>query len=126
LIILSQLLVSSSSLGYILSSGYYGIAGARVLGHIGEGLGGNVMGSIGGPVWQTLVTEVAPVEARGSILGLMGTVTGLLTSPAPVLGGYLYDFLSPQAPFILSFFVGIIGCIIFIIWVKEPEREYDE
>jgi MFS family permease len=106
-----------------LSTNYYGIAGTRVLGSIGEGLGGNVMGSVGGPVWQTLVTEVAPVETRGSILGLMGTVTGLITTPAPVLGGYLYDVLSPQAPFILSFFVGIIGCFVFFLWVKEPERE---
>jgi MFS family permease len=70
--------------------------------------------------------EVAPAEARGSILGLMGTVTGLLTTPAPILRGYLYDHLSPQAPFILSFFIGIIGCIIFIILVKEPKREYNE
>jgi MFS family permease len=123
LIILSQLGVSFASLGYVLSSNYLGIAGTRVLGSRGEGLGGNVMGSIGGPVWQTLVTEVAPVETRGSILGLMGTVTGLITTPAPVLGGYLYDVFSPQAPFMLSFIVGIIGCIIFFFWVKEPKRE---
>ncbi len=125
LILLSQLGVSLASLGYVLSSDYLGIAGTRVLGSLGEGLGGNVMGSVGGPVWQTLVTEVAPVEARGSILGLMATVTGLITTPAPVLGGYLYDVYSPQTPFMLSFIVGIIGCAIFLFWVKEPEREED-
>ena len=123
LIILSQLAVSSASLGYVLSSGYLGIAGTRLLGSIGEGLGGNVMGSVGGPVWQTLVTEVAPLETRGSILGLMGAVTGLVTTPAPVLGGYLYDVFSPRAPFLLSFIVGFIGCIVFIFWVREPARE---
>jgi len=126
LIILSQLAVSTASLGYVLSSDYLGIAGTRLLGSIGEGLGGNVMGSVGGPVWQTLVTEVAPFETRGSILGLMGTVTGLVTTPAPVLGGYLYDVFSPRAPFLLSFIVGIIGCIIFLFWVREPERELPE
>jgi MFS family permease len=121
LIILSQLMVSTASLGYVVSSDYIGIAGTRVLGSIGEGLGGNIMGSVGGPVWQTLVTEMAPLETRGGILGLMGTVTGLLTSPAPVLGGYLYDVFSPKTPFILSFILGIIGCIIFLVWVKEPK-----
>jgi len=126
IITLSQLMVSSASLGYVLSSGYLGVAGTRVLGSLGEGLGGNVMGSVGGPVWQTLVTEVAPIETRGSILGLMGTVTGLLTTPAPVLGGYLYDVFSPQMPFLLSFILGILGCIIFLVWVKEPvKREND-
>lgn len=121
-IILSQLGVSSASLGYVLSSDYLGIAGARVLGSLGEGLGGNVMGSMGGPVWQALVTEVAPVETRGSILGLMGTLTGLVTTPAPVIGGYLYDVFSPQSPFIISFIVGVLGCLIFLLWVREPER----
>jgi MFS family permease len=122
LILLSQAAVSSASLGYVLSSDYLGVACTRVIGSVGEGLGGNVMGSVGGPVWQTLVTEVAPVDTRGSVLGLMGALTGLVTTPAPILGGYLYDVFSPQAPFILSFIVGIMGSVIFLLWVKEPER----
>jgi MFS family permease len=122
LIILSQVGVSTASLGYVLSSDYLGVACTRIIGSIGEGLGGNVMGSAGGPVWQTLVTEVAPVDTRGSVLGLMGALTGLVTTPAPILGGYLYDVFSPQAPFILSFVVGIMGCIIFLLWVKEPKQ----
>jgi MFS family permease len=123
IIILSQLGVSLSSLGYVVSSGYSGVAATRVLGSIGEGLGGNVMGSVGGPVWQALVTEVSPMGSRGSILGLMGTITGLITSPAPILGGYLYEAFSPQTPFKVSFILGIIGCVIFMLWVKEPEKD---
>jgi len=126
IIILSQLGLSLSSLGYVIASGYNGIAATRVLGSIGEGLGGNVMGSMGGPVWQALVTGVAPLDSRGSILGLMGTITGLVTTPAPVLGGYLYETYSPQAPFLLSFILGIIGCLVFLVWVKEPDRVIDE
>ena len=122
LIILSQVAVSSASLGYVLSSDYLGIACTRIVGSVGEGLGGNIMGSVGGPVWQTLVTEVAPVDTRGSVLGLMGTVTGLVTTPAPILGGYLYDVFSPRSPFILSFVVGVLGSVIFLLWVKEPEK----
>lgn len=122
LIVMSQVAVSSASLGYVLSSDFRGVACTRIVGSVGEGLGGNVMGSVGGPVWQTLVTEVAPVDTRGSVLGLMGTLTGLLTTPAPILGGYLYDVFSPQSPFILSFVVGVMGSIIFLLWVKEPER----
>jgi len=126
IIIISQLLVSLSSLGYVISTGYYGVATTRILGSVGEGLGGNVMGSVGGPVWQALVTGVAPTDTRGSILGLMGSVTGLITTPAPVLGGYIYETVSPQAPFLMSFFLGIIGCLVFMVWVKEPDKIIDE
>jgi MFS family permease len=122
IIVLSQFAVSLSSLGYAVSSGYSGIAATRVLGSVGEGLGGNVMGSVGGPVWQALVTGVTPIDSRGSILGLMGTITGLVTTPSPVLGGYLYETFSPQAPFLLSFVLGLIGCLVVLVWVKEPER----
>ena len=126
IIVLSQLGLSLSSIGYAVSSGYPGIAATRVLGSVGEGLGGNVMGSVGGPVWQALVTGIAPMDSRGSILGLMGTITGLVTTPAPVLGGYLYETFSPQAPFLLSFILGLIGSMVVLVWVKEPERVVDE
>lgn len=126
IIVLSQFVVSLSSLGYAVSSGYSGIAVTRVLGSVGEGLGGNVMGSVGGPVWQALVTGVTPMESRGSILGLMGMITGLVTTPSPVLGGYLYETFTPQAPFLLSFVLGLIGCLVVLVWVKEPERVIEE
>lgn len=122
IIIFSQLAISASSLGYLMSLDYTGTVVSRLVGGIGEGLGGNVMGSVGGPVWQALVTEIAPLHIRGSVLGLMGTITGILTTPAPILGGYIYDNISPQTMFLTSFIIGIIGCLIFALWVKEPEK----
>ena len=80
------------------------------------------MGSTGGPVWQALVTGVAPIEMRGSILGLMGTLTGFLTTPAPLIGGYLYENVSPRHPFIASFILGVFGCILFTLFIKEPKE----
>jgi DHA2 family multidrug resistance protein len=126
IIVLSQLGLSLSSVCYAVSSGYPGVIVARLLGSVGEGLGGNIMGSVGGPVWQALVTGIAPVDSRGSILGLMGTITGLVTTPAPVLGGYLYEVFSPQAPFFLSFALALIGCLVFLVWVKEPDMVVGE
>jgi len=119
-------MVSIASLGYTLTEGYYGLVVTRVTGGIGEGLGGNVMGSTGGPVWNALVTEVAPAEIRGSILGLMGAFTGFVCTPAPLVGGYLYENLSPQAPFYASFGLGLIGCAVFTLFVREPDRTSSE
>jgi MFS family permease len=121
-IILSQALVSIGSLGYVFSPGFHSIVVARVVGSLGEGLGGNVMGPVGGPIWQAFATEVVPTEIRGSVLGLMGTLTGFLTTPAPLVGGFLYENISPQSPFFLSFVLGALGCLIFTVFVKEAER----
>jgi MFS family permease len=120
-ILLSQFLVSSASLGYIMSSGFPGIVLTRIVGGIGEGLGGNVMVSQSGPVWQALITDVAPAHLRGSVLGLVGTVTGLISTPAPLVGGYLYENISPESPFFASFIFGMLGLVIFILFVKEPD-----
>ena len=122
-IILSQLLVSLGSLGYVFSTSFYGLVFTRIVGGVGEGLGGNVMGSVGGPVWQALVTDVAPAEFRGSILGLMGTFTGFFCTPAPLVGGFLYENVSSQSPFFMGAALGLLGSVIFTIFVKEPERE---
>jgi MFS family permease len=121
-IVVSQLAVSIASLGYILSNGPIDVAVTRIIGGIGEGLGGNVMGSTGGPVWQALVTGIAPIETRGSILGLMGSLTGFLTTPAPLIGGYLYENVSPRHPFIASFVLGVLGCMLFILFIKDPKE----
>jgi len=121
-IILSQTLVPLASVGYALSSGFWGVVLTRFVGGVGEGLGGNIMGSVGGPVWQALLTDVAPAELRGSIIGLMGTFTGFLCTPAPWVGGLLYEHVSPQSPFFVSFALGIAGCAIFALFVKEPEE----
>jgi MFS family permease len=122
-IILSQALVSFSSLGYVLSTGFQSLVVTRLIGGVGEGLGGNIIGSMGGPVWNALVNEVAPAEYRGSVLGMMGTLMGLIVTPAPMLGGYIYETYSPQTPFYASFALGITGCLIFTLFVKESPRE---
>jgi predicted MFS family arabinose efflux permease len=52
----------------------------------------------------------------------MGTVTGFVSSPAPIVGGYLYEGISPQSPFILSFALGALGSLLVVFAVKEPEK----
>jgi MFS family permease len=114
--------VAASSLGYVLSTGFLSLVVTRVLGGIGEGIGGNVFGPTGGPIWQALVTEVAPEEMRGSVLGLMGAVTGFASTPAPMVGGWMYEAMDPQAPFYLSFGLAAVGVMVFIAAVREPLR----
>jgi len=121
-IIVSRVLQPIMMIGFPLSTGFWGILGFRLLGSVGEGFGGTIMGIMGGPAWQALVVDLIPSERRGRILGLMGTLVGLLSLPATWVGGYLYDYVSPASPFYTSFSLGLAATIIFLLFVKEPEE----
>ena len=81
------------------------------------------MGVMGGPVWQALVADVTPRKRRGKLMGIMGTISGIVSTPASWVGGYMYDNISPILPFQISFIFDLIGTIIFIAFIKEPKKE---
>ena len=122
-ITVSRVLGPASLLGFTLSHDFIQVLGSRLVGAVGDGFGGTVMGIRGGPAWQALVTDIIPPDKRGSTLGLMGTITGLLSLPATWIGGYLYDFVSPLITFQTGFTFGLVATVLFIIMVKEPEEK---
>ena len=122
-IIASRLLNSISVLGYTFSEGFYQLFFVRGLTGIGGGLGGAMWGPMGGPVWQALVADMSPPEERGKIMGMMGTIGSIISSPASWTGGYLFDNVSPQLPFQLSFVIDMIGTVIFILFLKPKPPE---
>ena len=50
-------------------------------------------------------------------------IPGIVATPAPLVGGYLYENLSPESPFFASFLLGMLGLVIFILFVKEPDDQ---
>ena len=77
----------------------------------------------GGPSWNALIADIVPQEKRATVIGTMGTVTALMGAPSSILGGWLWQTFSPQLPFQISMFVGLIGAAIFWVGVKEPSPE---
>lgn len=58
-------------------------------------------------------------EKFGQTLGTMSLVSGLASAASPALGGWMWDNISPKAPFILTLILAVtIG---FIIWFKIEE-----
>ena len=123
IIIISRILQPAMIIGFPLSTGFWGIFASRMFGAVGEGFGGTVMGIMGGPAWQALVADIIPPDRRGRIMGLMGTLIGLLSLPGTWAGGYLYDYVSPMAPFYTSFGLGVAATLIFMVFVKEPGQD---
>jgi MFS family permease len=69
------------------------IAAYGVIG-VAQGLGGGRIrtgGNMGGPAWSALIADIVPPVERGKVLGLMGTLAGLVSLPGGIVGGMIYD-----------------------------------
>jgi len=122
IIVTSRILASFSNVGYTFSQGFWHIAAVRGLGATASGLGGAMWGPMGGPVWQALVADLTPPEERARMMGLMGTISSLASTPASWAGGYMYDNISPALPFRVSFVIDMIGTALFIFLYKEKRK----
>ncbi len=126
MILASRVLNSASTLGYTFSHSFSQLFFVRSLMGIGGGLGGAMWGPMGGPVWQAMVADLSPPEERGKIMGLMGTIGSLVSSPASWTGGYLFDNISPKLPFQISFIIDCIGTLILFFFLKPSESKSDQ
>jgi MFS family permease len=68
------------------------------------------------PAYQSLISKAVPKRLRGVAFGLFSTSLGLVSLPAPVIGGYLWENISPQFPFILTATASLL-CIV-PVWLK--------
>ena len=98
------------------------MAFVRGVGGIGNGLGGTTMGFMGGPVWQSLLADMTSSKDRARIMGMMGTLGGIISTPGSWMGGYMYDNISPELPFQLNFMLDITATAIFFIYVQEKNH----
>lgn len=123
IIVASRTLASLGTLGYTFSESFNHMCIVRGLGGIGSGLGGAMWGPMGGPVWQALVADLTLPSERARIMGLIGTISSIVSTPASWAGGYMYDNISPALPFRVSFLLDTVGTVIFVSLLKEPEKE---
>ena len=76
---------------------------------------------MGGPAWNSLITDLVPAKDRGKVLGLMGTVSGLLGLPGAMIGGYMYD-KNPALLLISGSLLEALAIPIIIFFLKDPKR----
>jgi MFS family permease len=122
-IVVSKVLSPISTFGFVLSTNFWQLTASRSIGGVAQGFGGMVWGPMGGPVWQALVADCTPPEERGRMMGLMGSIAGIVSTPASWVGGYFYDNISPKLPFQMSLALDVLSLAIFAAFFKEPKRE---
>ncbi len=111
--------------GFTIAGGFMGLMGARFLGGVSEGFGGAVTGIEGGSAWLALVADMVPANQRGMVMGLIGTMAGLLSLPGSTLGGTMYDNITPETPFYVAACSGFAAFLVFTLFVKEPKTKAD-
>lgn len=63
------------------------------------------------PAYQSLLSKVLPRKLRGTGFGLIQSSLGLFSLPAPYIGGFLYENVSPKLPFVITAWASLIAVI---------------
>lgn len=100
--------VLASRLLFILASGFLGFAFSWSVLAVGVALMD--------PAIQSLISKGVPRELRGIAYGLLASSWGLLSLPAPWIGGLLWTHFGPHAPFLATV---ALGCLTLLpAWFK--------
>jgi MFS family permease len=78
------------------------------------------------PAINSYIVEHFGSEKFGQTSGTMALVAGAVSAASPTIGGWMWDNISPSAPFIVTLIAAIgIG---FIIWFKlaEPDIQREQ
>jgi MFS family permease len=70
-----------------------------------------------GPAFSSLISKSVPKESLGISWGLFATTLGMLSTPAPYLGGYLYRH-DPTAPFALAGILAITAAVLAFLKLR--------
>jgi len=125
LILMARGLGPFDSLSLFLFNDYRKLLGAYSVIGVAQGIGGGRLrtgGFMGGPAWNSLITDLVPAKDRGKVLGLMGTVSGLLGLPGAMIGGYVYE-KNPALLLISGSLLEALAIPIIIFFLKDPKTK---
>ena len=74
------------------------------------------------PAYQSLLSKALPKKLRGTGFGLIQSSLGLFSLPAPYIGGYLYEKVSPTLPFIITAWASLVSVIPAWLKFKLPAK----
>jgi MFS family permease len=97
-----------------------------VIGFAG-GLGGGRLrggGYMGGPAWQALISDIVPSKDRAKVMGLMGTISGVIGLPFPMLGGWLYE-RDPDLLLLGGSIMEALSIPIILLFIRDPPKSVE-
>jgi MFS family permease len=73
--------------------------------------------------YQALFADLIPQAQRGKATGSMNFFSYIFMAIGGAVGGFLYDNLSPQSPFLLTILLTIPSTVIALVYIREPKPE---
>jgi MFS family permease len=73
--------------------------------------------------YQALFADLVPQAQRGKVTGSMNFFSYIFMAIGGALGGFMYDNVSPQSPFLLAILLVIPSTVIALVYVHEPKPE---
>lgn len=70
-----------------------------------------------------LQTDLTPKEQRGKVNGFVNFANYIFMAAGSFIGGYLYEYVSPQTPFLLAMATVLPSVLLTLVFVKEKQRE---
>jgi MFS family permease len=77
-------------------------------------------------VAPALIADLSPVELRGLYQGIFGSAWGLAFFLGPVLGGWIYEHLSPFALWSFCFMLGCLLAVSYLSMARPARKRLDE
>lgn len=112
-------------IGFILFAGlYYGfaVAGSVVSIWILFCLYGLFMG-LTEEIQKAFLATIIPQEFKATAFGVYNTAVGFAMLPASIIGGWLWDHISPAATFYFGAITATISAILFVIFIAAVRRD---
>ncbi|MBZ0265520.1 MFS transporter [bacterium] len=111
----------------LIGSGMYMISKGDVLSWL---IVGGIVNALGFasvlPSLSSLVSQRAPKDKQGQVLGVFQSAGSLGRILAPISGGLLYDHLAPSAPFSIGSVLAVMTAILaFVVLRKLPSHHAD-
>ena len=72
-------------------------------------------------VERAFISEIAPVDLKGTMLGLHSTVVGIALLPASMIAGILWTSFGVAIPFLFGAMLSLLAAMILLFFMKESK-----
>lgn len=73
-------------------------------------------------VERAFIAEIAPLDMKGTMLGLHSTLVGIALLPASVIAGVLWNSIGSFAPFAFGAMLSILAAVLLTFFFKNEQR----
>jgi len=73
-------------------------------------------------IFKAFTADLVPENLRGTAYGFLSLVLGIALLPASLIAGFLWDKISPSAPFFFGSAVSLIALVLFMALIPNDNR----